>query len=100
MSLRSSYQEEKNQKVKVKINRINPYIVEIPLNHENICPLCRNSLDDICNECQSKNDHDTVKCTVTQGKCGHKFHLHCISRWTKNYPICPFPGCNFTWEIA
>lgn len=99
MSINSSCQEEKNQKVEVKIKSINPYIVEIPSNHENICPLCRNSLDDVCNECKSRNDNDTTKCPTVQGKCGHKFHLHCISSWTKKHPICPFPGCNSLWEI-
>ena len=33
-----------------------------------------------------------VDCPVSQGKCGHEFHTHCLEQWLPKKRICPL--CN------
>ena len=46
---------------------------------EKQCGICRNPFDAICGtgDCNQPGD----KCPMISGKCGHKFHYHCIRKW-------------------
>lgn len=60
------------------------------------CPICKFSLADPCNICQSKSIIDN--CNIIQGECGHWFHYHCISQWLERASTCPI--CNSVWRPA
>lgn len=60
--------------------------------------LCRNKFDEVCNTCKNNHITDTSQCPVVEGKCGHKFHKHCIDSWLFFKSICPHPGCGCIWE--
>ena len=51
---------------------------------EKQCGICRNPFDAICGtgDCNQPGD----KCPMISGKCGHKFHYHCIRKWLSVSP--------------
>lgn len=71
------------------------------------CSICRNDFTDPCIECQSKKEDETKEitakdlldsrciCPLVVGKCGHRFHKHCISNWLAKHSTCPLD--NSTW---
>jgi anaphase-promoting complex subunit 11 len=62
--------------------------------------------DDVCGICQSAFEgvapgvkYPGDECPVVFGKCGHAFHLQCVSKWlsgSKN--DCPY--CRANWEFG
>lgn len=64
------------------------------------CTMCRNQLDQVCTICQSEGITDTNRCTVVEGRCGHKFHRHCLEGWLRRSPYCPSGSCGLRWENA
>lgn len=74
------------------------------------CSICRNDFTDPCIECQSKKQNepkditaeqlldDRSRCPLVVGKCGHRFHKHCISNWLAKRSTCPLD--NTTWVEA
>ena len=85
----------KNSKIKVEITSVDPYITTVKEMNE--CILCRNGLDELCNFCRVNGEQG--KCCAVEGKCGHRFHKHCIDQWINNgHQECPYPGCNAKWE--
>ena len=67
---------------------------------EDTCTMCRNQLDQVCTKCQTDKITDPNLCPVIQGKCGHKFHKHCLEGWLKKSPYCPGASCGLRWENA
>lgn len=65
-----------------------------------------NANDDVCGICQSafEGTAPNVKypgdeCPVVWGKCGHAFHLQCVSTWlNSNRNTCPI--CRSEWEFG
>ena len=84
----------------VIIKKFLPVYISTSQNAEFICGLCRNSLDEVCNDCLEKGITDPSKCPVAKGICGHQYHSHCISQWTKRNNSCPYQGCPSRWENA
>ncbi|ELP92172.1 RING-box protein pip1, putative [Entamoeba invadens IP1] len=62
------------------------------------CAICRNSLMDLCLECQGNTGSNAEECTISWGACNHAFHTHCISGWLRNRAICPLDQKQ--WEYA
>jgi len=62
--------------------------------------------DEVCGICQSPFEgvapgvkYPGDECPVVWGKCGHSFHLQCISTWLgTNRNSCPI--CRREWEFA
>lgn len=65
---------------------------------ESCCPICRNKLSEVCLEC-AKNGESPEQCATVRGKCGHRFHLHCIQKWLKVSKQCPVPGDSYEFQI-
>ena len=65
---------------------------------DDICGMCRNHLDQVCNNCFAAHITDPSSCPIIQGKCLHRFHLHCIQGWLKKSTFCPAAGCGARWE--
>lgn len=66
---------------------------------EKQCGICRNPFDAICGtgDCNQPGD----KCPMISGKCGHKFHYHCIRKWLSQPTSdsqCPL--CRASWEYG
>ena len=83
-----------NSKIKVEIMSVDQYITTIKEMKE--CTLCRNEFNEPCNIC--KMNKEQTKCIVLEGKCGHRFHKHCVDQWTSKYSTCPYPCCDTKWE--
>jgi len=58
------------------------------------CPICRNSLDDKCIECDN-NNNDKI-CYSVIGCCNHGLHEHCINNWIKTRNVCPLDNSNWS----
>lgn len=71
------------------------YISKLHTDQET-CPICKSSLTDPCNICQTNGIIDN--CSIVQGECGHFFHYHCISQWIKRARTCPI--CNSPWQTV
>eukprot|EP00553_Chaetoceros_curvisetus_P011655 CAMPEP_0204642322 /NCGR_PEP_ID=MMETSP0717-20131115/51626_1 /ASSEMBLY_ACC=CAM_ASM_000666 /TAXON_ID=230516 /ORGANISM="Chaetoceros curvisetus" /LENGTH=157 /DNA_ID=CAMNT_0051663085 /DNA_START=727 /DNA_END=1200 /DNA_ORIENTATION=+ len=61
--------------------------------------------DDVCGICQSPYEGVTPgakfpgdECPVVWGKCGHSFHIQCITTWLTTKSTCPF--CRVEWEFG
>ena len=65
-----------------------------------------NANDDVCGICQSEFEgvapgvkYPGDECPVVWGKCGHAFHLQCVSTWlNSNRNSCPI--CRSEWEFG
>lgn len=64
-----------------------------------ICAICRNHLMEPCIDCLAKADtdstHNHVDCPIAAGRCGHRFHMHCISTWIKTRNTCPLDSAEW-----
>lgn len=61
------------------------------------CAICRNSIMDICIECQAdQKSTEDADCSVSLGQCKHAFHSHCITRWLRTRRVCPLD--NSEWK--
>ena len=64
------------------------------------CPICQQDLTQRCLECQVD---DTKQCGLSSGRCGHMFHICCISGWATREnngtgkAKCPY--CFNDWEL-
>lgn len=61
--------------------------------------------DEVCGICQSPFEgvapgvkYPGDECPVVWGKCGHSFHLQCVSTWLTTRNTCPI--CRRDWEFG
>ena len=61
--------------------------------------------EDVCTICQSPYEGTAPgtkfpgdECPVVWGKCGHSFHLTCVSTWLASKSTCPY--CRAEWEFG
>lgn len=59
------------------------------------CTICKNKLTEKCPECLTTLHFQTKNCIITQGKCTHAFHHHCLDSWRRqganSCPTCSIP---------
>lgn len=64
------------------------------------CPICREHYETGCLTCLTENTIKTnFECHISQSKCGHAFHKHCIDKWIQTkgkYCLCPV--CSTPYE--
>lgn len=63
---------------------------------EDVCGICRASYHAPCPNCKYPGE----SCAIVVGKCGHNFHVHCISRWidtSTSKGLCPM--CRQKFEL-
>lgn len=80
---------------KLTLKEIRPVFLSSFGTDDDECPMCRMSLNAPCSECQDR--HEFQSCPIAEGKCKHKYHVHCINRWLqRGQNTCPF--CQCRWE--
>ena len=84
--------EVANKLIPIKLNLVFTYSY-----NEDTCPICNNYLTHSCVECVADNKDS---CDLSQGKCGHIFHRHCIRNWlTKQQQYsCPVDQTQFVYD--
>lgn len=58
----------------------------------NVCNACKYKFDDVCVACSKNGVTDKTQCPVRTGKCGHTFHVHCLSKCLDKSNTCPADG--------
>ena len=86
---------EKDKEMIYIISKFSPVYVASWNGEQSSCSICKNDFLSPCAQCEANNETDP--CPVQEGTCGHKFHLHCITKWTKTNNVCPM--CSQSWEI-
>ena len=63
---------------------------------EDVCTVCQSAFEGVAPGVKFPGD----ECPVVWGKCGHAFHLQCVSAWlqSQNNPTCPL--CRLEWEYG
>lgn len=65
------------------------------------CSICRNCLENPCVECERSTNISS--CVVSNAKCGHVFHKHCIDKWIsqqKYSTLCPICKSPYATKVA
>lgn len=88
-----------NQKVNVTLGKFQPVYTVVVDDCNPDCSVCRQKLANRCPDCVNSGN-PPEKCRVVRGKCGHRFHDHCIRKCLEESPACPDVCCNCQhWEI-
>lgn len=61
---------------------------------EDVCSICQNPFEGIAPGVKYPGDDSPV----VFGKCGHFFHLQCVTQWLNTRSTCPF--CRSDWEFG
>jgi len=85
-------------KIKVKIKRFHA-VAHWTWNcggddDEDVCGICQGEFEGVAPGVKYPGD----ECPVVWGKCGHAFHLQCISTWLGGNSTCPM--CRSEWEFG
>ena len=65
------------------------------------CNICRNCLESPCVECETNTNISS--CVVSNAKCGHVYHKHCIDKWVsqqKYTPLCPICKSPYATNVS
>ncbi|EAY09961.1 hypothetical protein TVAG_482350 [Trichomonas vaginalis G3] len=84
--------DNKNQMMFV-VYKFNPVYLSSWQGKQDICAICKSSFMSPCSTCESKGLSEP--CAATEGKCGHKFHKHCIDQWLQKNKHCPMCNTEF-----
>jgi len=61
---------------------------------EDVCSICQNPFEGVAPGVKYPGDDSAV----VFGKCGHAFHLLCVTQWLNTRSTCPF--CRSNWEFG
>ena len=65
-----------------------------PDEEEEVCTICQSAFEGTAPGSKFPGD----ECPVVWGKCGHSFHLSCVSTWLSDKTTCPY--CRAEWEFG
>lgn len=65
-----------------------------PDEEEEVCTICQSAFEGTAPGTKFPGD----ECPVVWGKCGHSFHLSCVSTWLADKTTCPY--CRAEWEFG
>lgn len=77
------------------VSKFSPVYISTWEGEQSFCSICKQEFLQPCATCEAQGN--TEPCPIQEGFCGHKFHMHCISKWVKTNPICPM--CSQDWNI-
>eukprot|EP00592_Proboscia_alata_P000894 CAMPEP_0194373700 /NCGR_PEP_ID=MMETSP0174-20130528/22175_1 /TAXON_ID=216777 /ORGANISM="Proboscia alata, Strain PI-D3" /LENGTH=130 /DNA_ID=CAMNT_0039152947 /DNA_START=216 /DNA_END=605 /DNA_ORIENTATION=+ len=61
-----------------------------------VCGICRNAYEGVAPGALHPGD----ECPVVWGRCGHAFHLQCVSTWLSGGRSTSCPICRRDWEFG
>jgi len=84
-----------DMEIKLMISKVSPVYVDSWQGEQDNCSICKIGFHQPCANCEVIGEVDP--CPIQEGNCGHKFHMHCISKWIKEHSTCPL--CSSHWEV-
>ena len=64
------------------------------MHQKEVCGICQSAFEGVAPGVKYPGD----ECPVVWGKCGHSFHLQCVSTWLASRSTCPI--CRADWEFG
>lgn len=86
-----------NIQLKVRLKRLHAVAAWSWNANDDVCGICQAAFEGVCPGVKYPGED----CPVVWGKCGHAFHLQCVSKWlgqTASKNSCPI--CRQEWEFG
>lgn len=88
-------QEEKPSRLRVRLKRFHAVAKWTWNANDDVCGICQSAFEGVAPGVKFPGD----ECPVVWGKCGHAFHLQCVSTWLNgSRNTCPI--CRSEWEFG
>lgn len=84
-----------NVQMKFVVHKFAPVYLASWEGNQDTCAICKSSFYSPCSSCEANDRKEP--CPIATGKCGHKYHQHCIESWIKKqeHKTCPLCGAEF-----
>lgn len=91
----TSEEEKKPSRLRVRLKRFHAVSFWSWNANDDVCGICQSAFEGVAPGVKYPGD----ECPVVWGKCGHAFHLQCVSTWlNSNRNTCPI--CRSEWEFG